>query len=137
MIADTASATFDDRVGKILEPGVLTCDPDLSLLDAARMMVEHRVHGLVVLDAPRLSRRLDSPWVVLTAADAVRGLLHGARRAGEAAATELLAVRESDRLRDVAGRMLDHQVDHVVVVGDDGPRGVLSLLDLLAVASSA
>jgi CBS domain-containing protein len=50
------------------------------------------------------------------------------------AATEPLAVRESEPLDRVAALMVEHETCHVVVAGGDGlPAGIVSTLDVARV----
>src|ERR671931_574854 len=38
-------------VRDLMHPGLITCPPDTRLGDAARLLVEHRVHAVIVTDA--------------------------------------------------------------------------------------
>lgn len=105
---------------------------DTPLVTVAQRMAGEHVHALIVLKRDGETR----PWAVLTD----RELLRNAERtdmltAGEVAATELLVVRPTDALADVAERMVAHSVSHAIVVdpGTEPPVGVVSTLDVAGI----
>ena len=54
------------------------------------------------------------------------------RTANDIAGTELLTVEPDETLERAAQMMAEHEVNHVVVVSDQRPIGVLSSLDVAA-----
>jgi CBS domain-containing protein len=119
--------------------GVLTCCQDESLLAVADLMARHRVHAVVVTDAPEDAGSL---WGVvsdldLAAAATVRDLAE--QTAGAAAATAVLTIRPEETLRRATQLMLEHGTTHLVVVDGDPrrPVGVLSTLDVAGALARA
>jgi CBS domain-containing protein len=123
------------RVEDAMHPGVISCSPDTPLRDVARTMSTKHIHCLVV---PHVAARGAPPaWGLISGLDLVARAVGDAdeRTAGEIAATEPVTVSSDDRL-DVAARlMVEHQVEHLIVVGaaDGRPVGVLSTLDIAGV----
>ncbi|HSI81021.1 MAG TPA: CBS domain-containing protein [Solirubrobacterales bacterium] len=120
-------------VAEAMRHGTLTCQAETSLRTVAALMVEHRIHSVVVTDLDGVSERA---WGIVTEADVVRAFGEDVdrRTAGEMAVTELVTVTPDDTLEHAAQLMAEHEVTHLVVVGPDSgrPVGVLSSLDLAA-----
>jgi CBS domain-containing protein len=113
--------------------GVLTCQGETSLRTIARMMAEHRVHAIVVTDLDGVA---ELPWGIVSESDLLQaaGRDPDAETAGGLARTELLTVTAGETIQRAAQLMAEHEVTHVVVVGDGGrPLGVLSSLDVAGV----
>jgi crotonyl-CoA carboxylase/reductase len=120
------------RVADVMHRGVLTCARDESLSTVAELMVQHRVHCVVVTDNPDQAGAL---WGVvsdldLVAAASVRGL--DDQLAGATAATAALTISPGETLQRAAQLMTEHGTAHLVVVDTRTlrPVGVLSTLDV-------
>jgi CBS domain-containing protein len=131
----TASAL---RVADAMHHGVLTCARDEPLSTVAELMVQHRVHCVVVTDHPDQAGAL---WGVvsdldLVAAASVRGL--DDQLAGATAATAALTISPRETLQRAAQLMTEHGTAHLVVVdtGTLRPVGVLSTLDVARALSA-
>jgi CBS domain-containing protein len=123
------------RVEDVMRPGVITCAPETPLREVAGVMATKHIHTLVVTS---IDRRGDTPtWRILGGLDLVAAALDGldGRTAGELATAEPITVSDESRLEDAAQLMVDHLVDHLLVVGahDGRPVGVLSSLDIAGV----
>ncbi len=122
-----------------MHPGILTCAPEASLVEVARMMATHHVHGVAVLGIePGAQARL--VWGIVSDLDVVRAAqAPGAdtASAGEIAATEPVTVDAGESLVTAAGVMQEHDVHHLVVVSGRDPRpiGILSSLDVAGVVA--
>jgi CBS domain-containing protein len=128
-----ATASAEVLVEHAMNPGVIACARETPLSDVARMMAEHSVHAIVVVDGGE--REL---WGVvsdldLAAAAGVRDLRE--QTAGASAATPVLMVPPQESLRRAAQLMTEHAIAHLVVVdpGSGRPVGVLSTLDVARV----
>jgi CBS domain-containing protein len=126
------------RADDAMHPGILTCTRDVALSDVARIMVENRVH-CVVIDEPG-SETPDS-WTVVSDIDLVAAA--AADRldepvAGRVAATWVPQIGGEESLMRAAQLMAERDVSHLVVVGaaTGRPEGILSTLDVAAVLSS-
>lgn len=123
-------------VADAMHPGILSCDPDTSLTDVARMMATHHVHSVAVIGISH-----DQPecgvWAVVSDLDLVKaGIRGGAEATARAIASRpLISVEPGMSLRAAAELMLEHVVSHAVVVepGSQRPVGVLSTLDVAGV----
>lgn len=120
------------RVADVMHAGVVTCAPETSLRDVARMMVEHRVHCIAIADGAGAQA---PTWGIVSGLDLVSALASGGvdgRTARDVAATEALAISDDDVVDRAVQLMSEHQATHLVVVGaaTGRPVGVLSTLDV-------
>ena len=123
-------------VADAMYPGILSCEPGMSLSAVVRMMAGHHVHCLVVLGVTGEEDGDSLVWRILSDLD----LLHGASwRVGQTAdALARQAVHTVDPtmpLRAAGDLMLKLGAFHVLVVDPlrQRPLGVLSTLDIAGV----
>ncbi len=129
----TAPSLATIRVADVRRPSILSCSPDTPLGDVAKMLSDRRVHCLMVGGVRETSTRAEVlTWRVVTALDLVKAALRPepGTVAADAAATELLTVDEDDTLDVAAGLLAEHDVNHLLVLRDDRPVGVISDLDV-------
>jgi CBS domain-containing protein len=123
------------RVDDAMHPGVISCTTETPLRDVARILATRHIHCLVVMNAA--DRGTQPSWGVISGLDLVGAAAGGLeeRTAGQVAATEPVTVSTAESLERAAQLMLEHQVEHLIVVGaEDGrPVGVLSTLDIAGV----
>ena len=122
------------KVHDAMRVGVVTCGPDTSLADAARIMTGYGIHCLIVAD-PQAGPHARS-WGVVDALDVARAEAEGRTGAvGEIAATELVTIDSGAPLTRAARLMAEQSVSHLVAVqpGTDRPVGVISASGLAAV----
>jgi CBS domain-containing protein len=139
----TAAPPFTDRslpaieharVADVMHHGVLTCAPDTPLRDVAAMMVTHRVHfiGIVAVHTDPVSGDHLS-WSVVSDLDLMRSVDHLEAIAIASPITSLPSVAgPKEPLTDIARRMYDDHVSHMIVVSEFTlhPLGVISSLDI-------
>lgn len=122
------------RVEDAMRPGVISCPPETPLVAVARIIATKHIHCIVVADPDEREGALT--WGLISGLDLV-GAADGFenRVARDIAATEPVRVSTDDRLEQAAQLMVDHQVEHLIVVGarDGRPVGVLSTLDIAGV----
>jgi CBS domain-containing protein len=123
-------------VADAMHPGVLTCAPDASVTEVARMMATHHVHCIVVMDSGRPgseSRVLG----MISDLDVVGGGIQagGEQTAAALARRPMVSVERTTSLRTAAEVMLRERAAHVLVTDHSGERpvGVLSTLDVAGV----
>ena len=129
------------RVAEVMHPGVVSCPPQTSLVDVARLMAERRIHTVVVQG---LARSANGGEHLVWGAIADRDLVEAAWRqagssAGQLATTELVVVDPTDSLDEAARLMAEHELSHLLVVDPDArqPVGVVSTLDLARAIAGA
>jgi CBS domain-containing protein len=139
MTTTHASRLAHVHVGDAMHHGVLGCAPDTPLGDVAGIMAEHRVHCAVVHEhgMPGVSA-----WSVVSDRDLMAAA--AADRideptAGAVAGTSVPWIGSGEPLTRAAQLMAEHDVSHLIVVGDaDGrPEGVLSSLDIAMVVAGS
>lgn len=127
-------AFADAKVYDAMTVGVVTCRPDTSLADAARIMASYPIHCLIVAD-PQSGRHARS-WAAIDALDVARAEADG--RAGvvrEIATTDVVTIDSNAPLTDAARLMAERRISHLVAVqpGTDRPVGVIGASGLAAV----
>jgi CBS domain-containing protein len=119
----------DAQVVDAMRMGVVSCSPDASVREAARMMATYRVHCLVVGEP-----WAEAPIAVVSDLDLAAGAGGDAdmRRVREVAGTEPLTVAGDEKLSRAAQMMAEHGVSHLIVVAakTGHPVGVRSTLDV-------
>lgn len=123
------------RVDDAMHPGVFSCSPETPLREVARIISTKHIHCLVVESVAE--RGAPPTWALISGLDLVAAAADDLeeRTAGEVAATEPVTVGTDDPLDRAAQLMVEHQVEHLIVVGaeDGSPVGVLSMLDIAGV----
>jgi CBS domain-containing protein len=116
------------RLSEIMTPGVVTATVEASALDVARLMRDHRVGSVVIVDA---SRR---PVAILTDRDlALRVLAAGAEPSSPAsghASRPLVCGEPEMELDEAAALMVQHRVRRLPVLAAGELVGIVSLDDI-------
>ena len=112
--------------------GVVSCPPETSLREVARIMATYRIHCVLVSDVEG-----HKPWGVVADLDIAAGAGTDLDKltAREVANTEVVTIAADDTLQLAAQLMAERKAAHLVVVQPDSghPVGVLSTLDLAGV----
>jgi len=123
-------------VSDAMHPGILSCEPDAPLSEAARMMATNHVHSLAVIGVSRQEPEM-GVWGIISDLDLLRAGISGGGEptARVLAAEPLVTVQPAMPLREAAELMLAQQTSHVVVVepATERPVGILSTLDIAGV----
>lgn len=121
------------RVADAMRIGVISCPPDASMKDVARIMATDHIHAVVVRGLA------DGPaWGVVTDQDLLSTAVGAADRlAGSCASGELVTVTPDERVEAAADLMRRHAVSHLMVVDPERnqPLGVISTLDLARIVA--
>lgn len=121
------------RVSDAMRPGVITCPPDSSMRDVARMMVTNHIHAVVVRGVGD-----SGAWGVVTDRDLLATAL-GAEdaQARDCASEVLVTVAPDEPLEAACELMRAHGVSHVMVVAQElnQPLGVVSTLDIAGIVA--
>jgi len=123
-------------VADAMHPGILTCEPDASVSEVARMMATHHVHCIAVVGVSYGSPEC-YVWGIVSDLDLV-----GAGIGGEPGATArdlanqpVITVRPTMSLREAGEAMVTNGVSHLVVSDPEThrPTGIISTLDLAGI----
>jgi CBS domain-containing protein len=121
-------------VSDAAHPGIVSCDPDTSLTEVARLMATHHVHCVAVLAPARDHSGQSVVWGIISDLDLLEaGLGKGAEpTARDLAGQTVISVEPTLPLADAAELMLSRRVSHMVVVEPHTlrPVGILSTLDI-------
>lgn len=121
-------------VGKICNREVVIVEPDTSIAEAARLMREHHVGGLVVVREKSGNR---VPVGIVTDRDLVievmaEGVDMGEISVGDIMSDQLVTAREGDDLLETLKMMRARGIRRLPVIDDDGAlAGILTVDDLI------
>lgn len=121
-------------VGKICNREVVFVEPDTSIAEAARLMREYHVGGLVVIKE-KSGKRV--PVGIITDRDLVieviaEGVEMGDISVGDIMSDQLVTARESDDLLETIKMMRAKGIRRLPVIDDDGAlAGILTVDDLI------
>lgn len=109
-----------------------TTEPDATAGDAATLMRQHDVGGLVVVSD-------GSPVGIVTERDLVRkvvaeGRAPAAVRVRDVMSTPLIVTRPTTDVSDVARAMASHRIRRMPVIAEDGRVGMVTDRDILALS---
>ena len=120
-----------------MHPGIVSCPPDASLTDVARLMATHRVHCIAVMGISHNAQHERFVWGLISDLDVMRAgnRLGPEQTAGALALEPIISVGPTMSPTEVGELMLKHGVSHVVVVdpATEQPTGILSTLDIIGV----
>jgi CBS domain-containing protein len=123
----------DVFVGSLMSSPVHTVATDTSLQNAGRLMLEHGIGSVIVVDD---DGQLEG---VLTATDFIRVIAEGApdpnATVGAAMSTDVTTTTANESIRSVADLMLEQGFHHVPVLDDRDVIGVITTTDLTAYLS--
>ncbi len=121
-------------VGKICNREVVFVEPDTSIAEAARLMREHHVGGLVVVQE-KTGKRV--PVGIITDRDLVieviaEGVDMSDITVGDIMSDQLVTAREGDDLLETLKMMRARGIRRLPVIDDDGAlAGILTVDDLI------
>ena len=123
-------------VSDAMHPGILSCEPDATLTEVAKIMATHHVHCAAVVGISHQEPEC-FVWGIVSDLDLVRaGIGDGTAETARALAKQpVVIVEPAMLLSDAAGEMLARGVSHAVVADPvaQRPIGVLSTLDIAGV----
>jgi CBS domain-containing protein len=123
-------------VADAMHPGIMTCEPEASVTEVARMMASNHVHCIAVMGIAH-EHGESLVWGIVSDLDLVRaGLANGAEQTAATMAKQpIVSVEPTLPLRDAAELMLMHGHTHVLIVdpAKQRPVGMLSTLDVAGI----
>jgi CBS domain-containing protein len=135
--ADRLSTT---TVATVMQMGVVSCQPQVSIATVARCMAERHIHCVAVGGVGVDGRREGHfEWGLIDDMDIVQAANRRAltEPAGSIAVEAPLAVTEFDSIEHAATLMVDEGSRHVVVIGAEGlPAGMVSTRDVAWMVAS-
>lgn len=119
-------------VGDAMHPGILSCEPDLPLVEVAKIMATDHVHCVAVIGVSHQDPEC-GVWGIISDRDLLRACIDRSDSTARSIATQaVVSVDPRTSLTAAARIMLDAGTSHLVVVEPDTERpiGVLSSLDV-------
>lgn len=122
-----------DIVEDVMTEKVVTCTATAAILEVQKLMVEHRISRVVVVDAK------NRPIGIMTQKDFVNFLLADKSERGleeiqaeEVMSKNLTTVKPAAPISDVAETMIREKISSLVVVDEDGElKGIVTKADLI------
>ena len=118
------------RAGDVMNRNVVTISPSASVREAARLMKEHDIGTLVVVDE-------GYPVGIITERDLATRVvaqdLSGDTRVEDVMSTQLITVSESTSLENVLATMQRHGFRRLPVLREGRLVGILTLRDILGI----
>lgn len=130
----TPSSQMDNvLVGSLMSSPVHTVGTDTPPRNAGRMMLDHGIGSVIVVDDDQLEG-------ILTATDFIRIIAEGDpdpnATVGTFMSTDVITTTANESIRSVADLMLEYGFHHVPVVDEERVIGVITTTDLTAYLSS-
>lgn len=117
------------KVGEYIKRQPVVAGPDATVEDAARLMAQHGVGAVVIVDESK------KPIGIITERDLVKVVAerrYGVRALDAGTRGDLLTASPEDDVYQVLKKMRERKVRHLIVVDKDGKvAGVISIRDLL------
>lgn len=114
---------------------VVTVDPDRTVLEAMRVLVEHNIGAVVVVaETEEILGILSERDVLRLGAEMPQRLADCA--VAEAMTRELIVGVAEDDVHYAMGIMTDNRIRHLPIVGKGGLEGIISIGDLLSACRS-
>ncbi len=124
------------RIHDAMRVGVVTCEPETSLRDVARIMVGYQIHAVLVGDVSSG----ENPWGIITDLDLATAAASGMSEltARDVASADVTTVPANESLAGAAKLMADRNCTHLLAVQPDTgrPVGVISALGLASVIAA-
>lgn len=122
----------DATVVDAMRVGLVSCPPDTSLKEVARMMATYRIHSVLITDMEG-----QRPWGIVSDLELATNAGADLEKltALDVASTDVVTVAADDRLSLATRLMAKHRTSHLVVIQPHSghPVGVLSTLDVAGV----
>lgn len=138
------------KVSDVMTRGVISVPPAMPLRDVARLLNEHRISGLPVVDdngdivgviseadllvkqlSRPVSRRLPMEWIIGERHDPAELRRRAATTAAEAMSSPAITIDAERPLREAAALMIDRAVNRLPVVADGKVIGIVTRADLV------
>jgi CBS domain-containing protein len=137
------------RVSDVMSTTLISVSPDMPLRDVARLLSEHRISGVPVIDDGRclgvvseadllvkqlgrpISRRLPIEWIIGERHDADELRRRAATTAREAMSAPAVTIEAHRPVREAAAIMVDRGVNRLPVVRDGQVTGIVTRSDLV------
>ncbi len=127
---------MERKVKDLMHQGVFTCQPTTSIQEAAKMMVQHDVSALVIVDEKGyMTGLLSRTDLVKTQLNAQSKEELRTKPVSEIMVSDVVSVQSEDTLKYASELIMTRHIHRVVVVEQsaDGakPVGILSITDVV------
>ena len=143
MIPVALSSSLDGLdVGDVMHDGIISCTPQTTLRNAARMLSTYRVHALVVFPRHEADTGHVASWSVLSDLDLIEAAAEhdlDSTTVGEVAGSPVRCVQPDEPLANAVLTMATNRLTHVIVLDrrTSRPVGILSALDVARALAGA
>jgi CBS domain-containing protein len=123
-------------VADAMHPGILSCEPDATLTEVARIMPTHHVHCIAMMGLTHEQPGEKLVWGLISDLDLLRvGIDNGAKTTAQALAVQPITAEATMPLLQAAELMVAHNASHLIVIDPrrQRPIGILSTLDIAGI----
>jgi CBS domain-containing protein len=124
-------------VADAMHPGIMTCEPDATAAEVARMMASNHVHCIAVMGVAHDTPGESLAWGTISVLDLIGAGLQsrGEQTASSIARRTVTSVEPGTPLREAATLMVTHGATHLLVIdsASQRPVGMLSTLDVAGI----
>lgn len=124
------------RAADVMQKGVISVSPELSLADFEEFLTAEDIGGVPVIGSAGQVLGVASKTDIVRALSSEHStrlseLMPGELSVEDIMTPDVIAVGPDDDLKEVAGRMIDAHVHRVLVCDDEGVVGIITTFDLL------
>ena len=116
-------------VKDIMTKDVLTIEPDKSVVNAAQMMLENRIHALVVHEDSKPIGIITSYDILLVTS--IGEFFDKTTPVRRIMITDLVTISPNAPLEDALKKIIEYNIRTLVVVENENLAGILSLIDIV------
>jgi CBS domain-containing protein len=124
------------HVRDLMNPGLLTCGPDVTLGQVSVLLTQHHVHALVVVDRNKRPLGILSDFDLLAgewlSADSQSLATMRSLTAGELMSSPIDTVEADLSLKEAAQMLIEKDINRLLVTEKGDPVGVISTSDFVA-----
>lgn len=120
------------HVSTVMEKDVITADETMSVVDAAKLIIENGIGALPVLDDDELVGIITKSDFI----DLCKGKAYGRILAEDTMSREIISVSSKDRLMHARRVILDTKVGRLLINEDDSLGGILTSKDIARALTS-
>jgi CBS domain-containing protein len=126
---------IDMRASDIMQTGIITVSPELSLRDFERLLANEDIGGAPVVDGRErvigVASKTDIVRALGDESEALAEVLDSALTVADIMTERVVTASPDDDVRKVAQQMLDGQLHRVVVADEERVVGLITTFDLL------
>jgi len=119
---------WDERVGDYMSKNLITIDEDATMYDAVQMMLDNKIHGLLVTDDDKLKGIITSYDVLIIME---KGKSSKNTSVKEAMSSDIVYVTPEDKIITAVNKMLENDIRRLPVIDNGRLVGIITTTDIV------